>query len=140
MTQTVLDVLTTAIKERRCVAIRYRDQHQIRVLEPHAIYRDENGEIVADCFQTRGYSSGGRMAPFWRPFRLKKISAASLLQESFTPRLDEGFSPSKLKYKNGLIKMVAAEARTEEKRFVYPYEMAPPHEMGPFRPKSPQRR
>lgn len=137
MSQNILQLLHSAIKEKRCIAIRYRDQHQIRVLEPHAIYTDENGEIVIDCFQTRGYSASGRPPPFWRPFRLKKITALSVLKESFVPRSDEGFSASKTKYRKGLIAMVADSAAA----FMYPFQIpAGAQEMGPPLPKNPYRR
>lgn len=135
MAQNILQLLISAIREKHCVAIRYRDQTQIRVLEPHAIYTDESGEIVADCFQTRGYSASGRPTPFWRPFRVKKITALSLLKETFPTRVTDGFSPTKLKYRNGFIAMVDEE----EKSFVYPFQEGP-QETGPFLPNTPYRR
>ena len=136
MAQNILQLLISAVKEKRCVAVRYRDQNQIRVLEPHAIYTDEAGEIVADCFQTRGYSAAGRATPFWRPFRIKKITALSVLKEGFEPRVDAGFSRSKIKYRNGFIAMVDEQAAAEP--FVYPFQGT--QEMGPSLPKNPHRR
>jgi predicted DNA-binding transcriptional regulator YafY len=106
MIPNILQLLTTAIREKRCVAIRYHDQRHVRVIEPHAIYTHETGELVMDAFQTRGYSSSGRPPPFWRPFRLKKISAISPLKENFETRLQEGFSPEKDKYRNGPVAIV----------------------------------
>ena len=106
MAPNIIKVLTQAIKEKHCVAIRYHGQGHIRVLEPHAIYTAENGEIVVDAFQIRGYSSSGRPTPFWRPFRLKKINAVSMLKEVFTARVVEGFNPAKSKYKSGLYALV----------------------------------
>lgn len=134
MAQNILQLLITAVNEKRCVAIRYRDQNQIRVLEPHVVYTDDGGEIIADCFQTRGYSAAGRPPPFWRPFRIKKITALSILKESFSPRMDEGFSPNKIKYRNGFIAMVGEPATD----FVYPFQA--PQDMGPVLPKNPHRR
>lgn len=136
MNQNILQLLISAVKEKRCIAVRYRDQNQIRVLEPHVIYTDDGGEIVADCFQTRGYSAAGRPPPFWRPFRIKKITALSVLKEAFSPRIDEGFSANKLKYRNGLIAIVDETAPAAD--FVYPFQA--PQEMGPFLPKNPHRR
>lgn len=139
MAQNILQLLTQAINERRCVAIRYRDQHQIRVIEPHVIYTDENGEIVVESFQTRGYSAAGRPTPFWRPFRLKKITAMSMLKETFAPRTAEGFSPNKLKYKHS-IAMVEDRATP----YIFPFQQTEANvqaqEMGPFLPKNPYRR
>jgi predicted DNA-binding transcriptional regulator YafY len=106
MASNILQVLSQAIRDKRCIAIRYHDQRQIRVLEPHAIYTGERGELMLDAYQTRGFSSSGRPPPFWRPFRLKKITAVSVLKESFAPRVSEGFSPERLKYKTGLVSIV----------------------------------
>jgi predicted DNA-binding transcriptional regulator YafY len=133
MLPNIMHLLTQAIQERRCVALRYYDQRQVRVIEPHAIYASERGEMVVDGFQTRGFSASGRPTPFWRPFRLKKIAALTLLNESFEPRVTEGFSSSRLKYKNGLLAIVQ-DARAPA--FTYPLN---PEETGPQLPP-PQRR
>lgn len=130
MASNILQVLSQAIREKRCIAIRYHDQRQIRVLEPHAIYTGERGELMVDAYQTRGFSSSGRPPPFWRPFRLKKITAVSVLKESFSPRVTEGFSPDRLKYKSGLVSVVQDNAAPA---FVYPtqqIEMGPPLPVG----------
>lgn len=129
MASNILQVLSQAIRDKRCVAIRYHDQRQIRVIEPHAIYSGENGELVLDAYQTRGHSSSGRPPPFWRPFRLKKITAISVLKETFGPRVSEGFSPERLKYKNGLVAIV----QDSQPAFVYPThtgEVGPPIPVG----------
>jgi hypothetical protein len=135
----ILKLLTRAIQEKRCIAIRYHGQTHIRVLEPHAIYTAENGEILMDAFQVRGYSSSGRPTPFWRPFRLKKINVVSLLKENFTTRGEEGFDPGKSKYKNGMYAIVDDRRRA--------FAIPPPvltqtvsEEMGPHLPKNPYRR
>jgi predicted DNA-binding transcriptional regulator YafY len=127
-------VLTAAIKQKRRVSIHYRDQARARVIEPHAIYTDEHGELIADCYQVRGYSSAGRPAPFWRPFRVKKISNAELLDEPFTPRNGEGFNPEKQKYRFGLVAMVGDKNAS----FVFPEAQGEP--MGPFLPTKSGRR
>lgn len=139
MALNIIKVLTMAIKEKRCVAIRYHGQDHIRVLEPHAIYTADNGEIVVDAFQIRGYSSSGRPTPFWRPFRLKKINAASMLKETFATRIEEGFNPAKNKYKSGLYALV------DDRRSSY--ALPPPvltlttvEDMGPHLPEGSYRR
>ncbi|HKQ30851.1 MAG TPA: WYL domain-containing protein [Burkholderiales bacterium] len=122
----ILQVLSQAIRDKRCIAIRYHDQRQIRVVEPHAIYTGERGDLMLDAYQTRGYSASGRPPPFWRPFRLKKITAVSVLKENFTPRMAEGFSPDRLKYKAGLVSVVHQDNTSA---FVYPThttEIGPP--------------
>jgi predicted DNA-binding transcriptional regulator YafY len=130
MVANILHIISQAIKDRRCVAIRYHDQRQIRVVEPHAIYTGERGELMVDAYQTRGYSSSGRPPPFWRPFRLKKITAVSVLKESFEIRVAEGFSSERLKYKNGLVSIV----QDSRPAFIYPVqqmvEVGPPVPVG----------
>lgn len=120
----ILQILSRAIKERRCVALRYGDQREVRVVEPHAIYTDERRELVLDAYQTRGFSAADRPPPFWRPFRVKKISALSVLNERFLPRTAEGFSAARLKYKSGLVAIVAQPAAA----FAYPPQ---PVDIGP---------
>lgn len=130
MTANILQMLSQAIREKRCLAIRYHDQRQIRVVEPHAIYTGEAGELMLDAYQTRGFSSSGRPPPFWRPFRLKKITAVSVLQETFTPRAAEGFSPDRLKYRTGLVAIVQMQenrpAFTDSHAVITQIEVGPP--------------
>lgn len=102
----VLHTLTRAVRERRCVALRYHGQRGLRVVEPHAIYSDEQSRLLLDGYQVRGYSASGRPPPFWRPFRIKSIAEAELLPQAFAPRVAEGFSPARLKYKHGLVAIV----------------------------------
>jgi hypothetical protein len=57
----ILQILTKAIKERRCVALRYKDQRSVHVIEPHAIYSDEDSQLIPDsCFSAARlkYKSG----------------------------------------------------------------------------------
>lgn len=106
MIPNILQILTAAIREKQCVAIRYHDQRDVRVIEPHVVYTKENGELVVEAYQVRGYSSSGRPPPFWRPFRLRKITAVSTLKERFETRLKEGFSRDKGKYRRGLVAII----------------------------------
>ncbi|MHB8254861.1 MAG: WYL domain-containing protein [Acidiferrobacter sp.] len=106
MSGDILSILTEAVRSRRSCAIRYRDQTQARVVEPHAIYEDAGGEVIVDCYQVGGYSSASRKPPFWRPFRLHKINAAALLRKAFVPRRSEGFSPTRSRYRKGLMCIV----------------------------------
>ena len=149
MIPNILQVLTTAIREKCCVAIRYHDQRHVRVVEPHAIYTHESGELVMDAFQTRGYSSSGRPPPFWRPFRLKKITAISLLKENFLTRSKEGFSANKDKYRNGPIAMIDDRRKVGDipPRVLLQsaarqnlYTQPQPEDAGPQLPKNPFRR
>lgn len=126
MSPNVLQILSTAIKERRCLALYYDGQREVRVVEPHAIYSDEQG-LMLDAYQTRGYSSSARRPPYWRPFRIKKIDAVEVMKELFQPRTAEGFSAARSKYKQGLIAIVA----TPSTPFAYPEQTL---EIGPPRP------
>lgn len=128
MLPNILQLLNGAIQERHCIAVRYADQRQIRVVEPHAVYTDDRGELVLDAYQVRGYSVSGRPPPFWRPMRLKKISAVQVLNETFVPRAAEGFSGARLKYRNGLVSIVQQPAAA----FAYPTQ---PSDMGPHLPE-----
>lgn len=126
--QDVLHTLKRAVRECRCVALRYHGQSGLRIVEPHAIYSDAQSRLMLDAYQVRGFSASGRPPPFWRPFRLRKIESATLLAEKFGPRTAEGFSAARLKYKHGLLAMVAT-----------PRPPAPPAEaalaeVGPPRP------
>lgn len=106
MLPNVLQVISRAIRERRCVAIHFNGQRQVRVVEPHAVYSDELDRLVLDAYQIRGYSEAARPTPFWRPFPLGLITSISLLKEGFAPRVLEGFSPNRPKYRRGLVVVV----------------------------------
>lgn len=106
MLPNALQVVTRAIRERRCLAIHFDGQRDVRVVEPHAVYSDEQDRLVLDAYQVRGYSEAGRPTPFWRPFPLGQITTISLLKESFAPRVLEGFSPARLKYRRGLVVVI----------------------------------
>jgi len=43
MLPNTIQLISQAIKEKRCIAIRYHDQRQIRVIEPHAVTRTNAG-------------------------------------------------------------------------------------------------
>jgi len=154
MIPNILQLLTTAIREKRCVAIRYHDQRHVRVIEPHVIYTHDTGELVMEAYQTRGYSASGRPTPFWRPFRLKKITAVSLLKENFETRAREGFAREKEKYQHGLVAMIddrrfarpataTASAKAKSRTVTAPptlYTVPQPDDVGPHLPKNPYRR
>jgi hypothetical protein len=131
----VLSVFKEAVQSRCCCALRYRDQAQVRVVEPHAVYEDASGEIIVDCYQVSGHSESGRTPPFWRPFRIRKISAAALLKRTFAPRHSEGFSATRSRYRNGLICAVSDPSAP-----VLRPPISPSAPVGPFRPARTSRR
>ena len=83
MIPVVLKLLSKAAKERRRAAIRYDGQHHLRVVEPHVVYMDSDGGVVAECYQVKGYSTAGKPAPFWKTFRVIRIDAVFLLGTTF---------------------------------------------------------
>lgn len=101
-----LTLLSRAAKERRCAIIRYDGQHQIRAVEPHAIYTDASGNLVVECYQTRGYSETNERLPFWRIFSLRRIDSVFLLNIPFRARIEAGFRFDKPEYRDGLIAIV----------------------------------
>jgi len=106
MLPNVLQLISRAIRERRCLALHYDHQRQVRVVEPHAVYTDEHDQLVLDAYQIRGYCESGRPTPFWRPLHLGRITSLSLLREGFAPRILEGFTPSRPKYRRGLVVVI----------------------------------
>lgn len=129
MESNVLKTLKKAIENRRCLAVRYRGQQGVRVIEPHVAYTNDAGEFVVDCYQIRGFSASGRRPPFWKRLRLKHIVAISVLKQVFEPRLLEGFSTKKPRYKRGLLAIV----ETDKPSFMYSPQAL--REMGPFLPE-----
>lgn len=129
MLPNILKVLSEAIRDCHRVAIRYHGQREIRVIEPHAIYANERGELVVDGFQVKGYSATGRKEPYWRPFRLKKIASVSKLKETFDIRVADGFSVTRPRYRKGLVAIV----ESNKPMHTYPIEVLQ-REMGPQLP------
>jgi len=155
MIPNIMKIMISAIRDKRCVAIRYHDQRHVRVIEPHVIYTHESGELIVDAYQTRGYSASGRPPPYWRPFRLKKINAISILKESFETREQEGFARDKNKYRRGLVAMIddrrtfggvpkqgmAIQPKPQvSAKAPPPFAVGPAEEVGPQLPKNPFRR
>jgi len=106
MVSNTLKLLIQAAKERRCAVIRYDGQHLIRVVEPHAIYTDQNGTIIAECYQTRGFAEGEKPVPSWKLFELGKIRSVFLLNTTFRARFKQGFNPRRPEYAHGLVALV----------------------------------
>lgn len=103
MIPVVLKLLTKAAKERRRAAIRYDGQHHLRVIEPHVIYMGNDGSVVAECYQVKGYSASGESPPFWKTFRVTKIDAVFLLNTPFEAGKANGFRLNKQDYLRRLI-------------------------------------
>ena len=121
---THIATLRHAIESRRRVTLRYHDQPDLRVVEPHALYESDRGEVMLDGYQVRGYSESGRSQPYWRPFRVRKIMAVAMLGEIFEPRSAEGYNPNRARYRRGLM-AVAVTGSSGGDTFVGPPARAP---------------
>ena len=91
MLPNAIELFKTAITNNRRIALHYKGQRHVRVVEPHVLYRMGSGRIMVECYQLRGYSTGGRVPPFWRPFQVARITALELLDELFEVRTVEGY-------------------------------------------------
>jgi len=99
-------ILHRAISERKSTVVRCNGHHTIRIIEPHVIYTSSTGEIVVECYQTKGYTESGNPPPLWTRFRISSIQSAYLLNSTFEVRLAAGFNPERQDYKRGLITMI----------------------------------
>ncbi len=106
MTPDILKRLRLSIKEKRCAVLRYDGQQQIRVVEPHVIYTDQDGTVVVGCFQTRGPGNAGAHSLSWQLFQLRTIESVFLLDIEFKARIAHGFDPESPEFDRGLIAMV----------------------------------
>lgn len=91
------DVIHKAVRERRQLSLRGKEDLGSRVVEPHIVYVAANGNVLVDFYQTSGYSSSGGL-PAWRRLALTDILEASLLPQSFSPRTAEGYNPGGKRY------------------------------------------
>jgi len=107
--------MTTAIRNKRRVLVRYDGRPQSRVVEPHLLYRSEAGNLTMVGYQVRGYHSSRRRGSFWRPFQLRKIDSMHVLDEVFDPRLKEGDSAIAATVRGTLM----AKLETKPDRYTY---------------------
>jgi len=96
-------VLKGAIAERVLVSFRYDVDSASRQVAPHAIFRNEAGDLMLSAYQVSGYSSTSN-GPVWRDFNLSKIRGAQQLDEIFA--IESAFNPSGRKYEHGLVAYV----------------------------------
>jgi hypothetical protein len=106
-----LRVLTQAIQEKRCVAIRCDGKNRLVTIEPHAIYTDAHGDIVLDCFQKTHADNDDRIKGFWNTINWRKINAVFWLNTFFAPRIAQGFVEVDDKYQSGLVAIVNTGSR-----------------------------
>lgn len=101
-----LRILTQAIQEKRCVAIRCDGKNRLVTIEPHVIYTDAHNNIVVDCFQKSNADKNDEREGFWNAINWRKINAVFWLNTFFTPRINQGFIEADDKYQTGLVAMV----------------------------------
>ncbi|MFV1975753.1 MAG: hypothetical protein ACC651_08380 [Candidatus Scalindua sp.] len=105
--------LTKAILEKRCVAIRFDGKTRLVTIEPHAVYTDSNSNIILDFYQ-RSATGHGSQDGFWNTVAWRKINAVFWLNNSFSPRLKQGFTPALKKYQSGLLAIVDSGSRSRK--------------------------
>jgi predicted DNA-binding transcriptional regulator YafY len=85
-------LIRRALAERRLLEFTYHDH--VRRVEPHALGRLTDGDVVLLAWQVAG-GSRSEPPPGWRNFLLTDIEGLELLVETFTPRPD--YRPEKTK-------------------------------------------
>ncbi|KPK11183.1 MAG: hypothetical protein AMJ68_06720 [Acidithiobacillales bacterium SG8_45] len=114
-----LRILTQAIQEKRCVAIRCDGKNRLVTIEPHVIYTDEHSNIVVGCFQKSSADKDDGAEGFWNAINWRKINAVFWLNTFFTPRIDQGFVEADVKYQAGLVAMVNTGNRLKSDRLTF---------------------
>lgn len=84
--------LASAIRNKRRVVLRYSGRSRSRVVEPHVLFKSDDGEISLLAYQVRGYHSSKRNGSFWRAFQLKKIDGIHVSAELFSARVSQGYA------------------------------------------------
>lgn len=108
-----LRIVTQAILEKRCLAIRRDGKSRLVTIEPHVVYTDRNKEIILEFYQKSGRREDSSANGFWNSIGWRKIDAVFWLNTFFSPRLDRGFSPSEDKYNTGLVAIVDTGGRED---------------------------
>ncbi len=85
------DKLCDAIMEKRQLRFRYDFQENSRIVEPHILGVDYNGNIKLGAYQIEGYSKSG-VPEGWKIFFLDKIECLEVLDKTFEVR--EDYNPS----------------------------------------------
>jgi len=101
-----VSLFSQAIKDQRRVVLRYDGQNLVRIVEPHALYLDENNDIQIDAYQTRSGREGTNSERCWMTFALRKIDSLYHINKIFETRTLEGFERTHARYHKALIAMV----------------------------------
>ncbi|MDH3637768.1 MAG: WYL domain-containing protein [Gammaproteobacteria bacterium] len=101
MLPNIKEVVSAAIRNKRRLLLRYDSRSHTRVVEPHLLYRSENGALTMVAYQISGYHSSKRRGTFWRPFQLKKVDSVYVMNDVFETRNAQGY--------DSVIKLVKGE-------------------------------
>ncbi len=91
MLPNIREIVSSAIRNKRRLLLRYDGRSHTRVVEPHLLYRAQNGAVTMVAYQISGYHSSKRQGTFWRPFQLKKIDSLYVMNDVFTARTAQGY-------------------------------------------------
>lgn len=116
--------IASAIRNKRRVVIRYNGRSRSRVVEPHVLYKSDEGDVTLLGYQVRGYHSSKRQDSYWRPFQLRKIDNIHVSQELFEPRLRHGYSTVMKSIKGRMLS--AMECQPDDYRFFDARVYGPP--------------
>ena len=114
-------IVASSMHNRRRLFIRYNGQAHARVIEPHVLYRAPDGILALVAYQVRGYQSSARRGTFWRPFQLDRIDSISATDETFSPRIRQGYETV----------VVLTRGETVAKVVVSPEDYGPTHRVAP---------
>jgi hypothetical protein len=109
MLPNIKELVGSAIRNKRRLLLRYDGRSHTRVVEPHLLYRAENGTLTMVAYQISGYHSSKRRGTFWRPFQLKKVDSVYVMNDVFEPRIAQGYESVTKLVKGEIMSRLAAE-------------------------------
>jgi len=102
--------IASSIRNKRRIIIRYNGRSRSRVVEPHVLFKSEEGEMSLLAYQIRGYHSSKRNGSFWRAFQLRKIDGIYVTEELFAARLNQGYAAVAGSLKGEILCALAGDA------------------------------
>ena len=98
-------ILCDAITQKACVTASYKGG-AIHLLEPYALYRGPNGELLLSAVRVDGPSSSHSNHEKLETFEVAQLSFLELSQQSFSP--DPRFDPKSLQNQDNIVCTVQA--------------------------------
>ncbi|MFQ5509877.1 MAG: WYL domain-containing protein [Leptospirillia bacterium] len=101
------DILSAAIGERRVVEIHYGRETSPRKVAPHALFRTASGHLLLSGVEMADPALG------WDAYRpknydLRQLTAAAVTDHRFTP--DPAFDPADRRFRHGIVRTVPLDA------------------------------